>query len=293
MNFKEYQKQAGKTNQFTGTSEKAVSISLLGFIGEMGSLVTIFKKRLRDKQAYTYFKENMKEEMGDILWYMTNLATKYDLSLDEIAQDNINKIKTMWANSNIPLPRHELYDEKFSSEEKLPRRFNAKFEEIQTGNGLRKVKITINGKPFGDVLNDNAYEDDGYRYHDAFHFAYAAILGWSPVARKMLNAKRKSDSEIDQIEDGARAGITDEAISLYVYNYAKNHSLLEGTNHVDSEVLRTIRNLASGYEVRNRSYHDWRMAILKGYEVFRMLNKHNGGEIIVDLVERKIEFKEK
>ena len=290
MNFEKYQKQASKTDQFSGTGKRAVSISLFGFIGEMGSLVTIFKKRLRDKTSYTYFKKDMKEEMGDILWYIANLATKYGLSLDEIARDNLSKIEAMWPNSNTSLSPHELYDEDFPSEEKIPRRFNVLFTEYKT-NGEIKIKLTINGNPVGDTLNDNAYKDDGYRYHDVFHFAYAAILGWSPVVRKILKKKRKSKPEIDEVEDGARARITDEAISLYVYNYAKSHNFLDEISHIDSEVLRTVRNLAGDYEVKDRSYHDWKMAILESYEVFRILRKNKGGEIEVNLVDRKIEYK--
>ena len=50
----------------------------------------------------------------------------------------------------------------------------------------------MSGEKIGDELTDNAYKDDGYRFHDVFHSAYVAILGWSPVIRKLLKRKRKS-----------------------------------------------------------------------------------------------------
>ena len=41
----------------------------------------------------------------------------------------------------------------------------------------------------GNDLMDNAYEDDGYRFHDVFHLACAAVLGWSPVLRALYEAE--------------------------------------------------------------------------------------------------------
>jgi hypothetical protein len=48
------------------------------------------------------------------------------------------------------------------------------------------------GKPLGDDLTDNAYVDDGYRFHDVIHLALIAHLGWSPVVRGLMRRKRKS-----------------------------------------------------------------------------------------------------
>ena len=39
---------------------------------------------------------------------------------------------------------------------------------------------------------------DDYRFHDAFHYAYAAILGWSPVTRALFRLKRKSETDVDE-----------------------------------------------------------------------------------------------
>ncbi|MFX5743284.1 pyrophosphatase, partial [Acinetobacter baumannii] len=57
----------------------------------------------------------------------------------------------------------------------------------------------------GDRLTDNAAEPDDYRFHDVFHYAYIAVLGWSPVIRSLLRLKRKSVPKIDEVDDGARA----------------------------------------------------------------------------------------
>ncbi|MBI3186816.1 MAG: nucleoside triphosphate pyrophosphohydrolase family protein, partial [Gammaproteobacteria bacterium] len=69
MDFEEYQARASETDQFPSDNQRGVSISLFGLMGEIGSLLTSFKKRLRDKGAYRTFDEDVKEEMGDVLWY--------------------------------------------------------------------------------------------------------------------------------------------------------------------------------------------------------------------------------
>ena len=71
-----------------------------------------------------------------------------------------------------------------------------------------------------------------YRFHDVFHLAHAAKLGWSPVLRGKLlkrkqedspDRKRRSDEEVNEVEDGGRAVVTDEAVVAYVWGYAKRH----------------------------------------------------------------------
>ena len=48
------------------------------------------------------------------------------------------------------------------------------------------------GRALADhFLTDNAHVKDGYGYHDVIHLAFAAVLGWSPLVRRMLKAKRK------------------------------------------------------------------------------------------------------
>ncbi|MBI3187266.1 MAG: nucleotide pyrophosphohydrolase, partial [Gammaproteobacteria bacterium] len=69
------------------------------------------------------------------------------------------------------------------------------------------------------------------------------------------------------------------------------HSLLDGVTHIDSEILNTIRGLVSGFEVENRTSHDWKMAILKGYEIFRCLVEDRCGVVEVDLCKRQITYK--
>ena len=114
------------------------------------------------------------------------------------------------------------------------------------------VQATWGGRPFGDPLGDNAYDDDGYRFHDVFHLAHAAMLGWSPVCRrdKQFACKRKSDPRVDAVEDGGRAIVTEEAIVAYVYGHARDHRFFEDVQAVDFSILKTIKGLTTGLEAR-------------------------------------------
>ena len=62
----------------------------------------------------------------------------------------------------------------------------------------------VDGMQIGDGLTDNRYEADGYRYHDIFHLTYMALLGSSPISRRLLGRKRRSRPEVDEVEDGEK-----------------------------------------------------------------------------------------
>jgi hypothetical protein len=156
--------------------------------------------------------------------------------------------------------------------------------------GRRKLALAIDGKPSGDTLTDNAHVDDGYRFHDCFHLTLATVLGWSPVLRKLLACKRKSDPAIDEVEDGARAKITEEAVSAVVYGFAKDYSMFDGATGVEYELLRTIRMMTRQFEVRDRTPHEWETAILQGFRAWRSLIEHDGGRLICDADRASVEF---
>lgn len=292
MDLDEYQRLSSQTDQYP-EGNRGEAISLFGLIGEIGSLLTTFKKRLRDKDAYKGFQSDLREEIGDVLWYLANLSKKYRLSLNDIAKFNLEKTKRLWGTTSLGNEQYTLYDDDFPQNEKLPRKLEIRFVETieVSAAGYKIVKVFDGSKQIGDQLTDNAYIDDGYRYHDCFHLAYAAILGWSPVLRKINSCKRKSKPDLDEIEDGARAKFTEEFISLYVYNYASRHNFLEGTEHIDTDILRIIKSLVIGFEVENRYAWEWRIAILKGFEIFRQLKVNNGGTVEINLLDRTIIYR--
>lgn len=69
------------------------------------------------------------------------------------------------------------------------------------------------GDQLGDPLTDNSRYADGYRYHDAIHFGFMAILGWSPNSRSLLRVKRQSDPVKDECDDGAQSIFAEEGLA--------------------------------------------------------------------------------
>lgn len=290
MKLNEYQKLAKEFDQNPNRKIlKSNIIPLFGIIGESGALISEFKKRFRDKHAHTKFNKNVEEILGNMLWYIANVSSKMDLTLEDIAKKNLTKIQDRFPSKGSITCITESFDEGYPANEQLPRMMNIVFKEEAKG-GKKELTILLDGKRLGDSLTDNSYDDDGYRYHDVFHFSFAAILGWSPVIRKILNVKRKSNSTIDEVEDGARAAIIEEAISAFIYQHAKDHLYFENVEKVDHHILKTIRNIVSHLEVSKCNISEWERAILAGYKVFRKLKKNKGGSVQIDLDKRDISF---
>lgn len=297
MDLSDYQSSAIKTDQVVDDKdEKSRLVPLLGLAGEVGTLLSEYKKFLRDGGAHERFHKQVAEDLGDLLWYIANVATKFDLDLAQIAHQNLEKVQRRWPIKSTEAQgelynnsRAHLLDETFSEHEQLPRQLEITFEEFNEGESITVV-IKRDGEPVGDPLTDNAPDDDGYRFHDVFHLSYAAILGWSPIIRKLLKVKRKSDETADVVEDGARARIIEELISQLVFQYAREHNFLNGINTLDYHLLKTIHSLVQDREVRVRTLFEWENAILAGYRVWRDVYKNRGGTVRIDLVQSTIEY---
>ncbi|MFO0824973.1 MAG: putative DNA base hypermodification protein [Gemmataceae bacterium] len=287
MNLQTYQDRAALTDRNPATDEAGMMIPLLGLAGEAGELLTEFKKRLRDGESHTQFRDRFAEELGDLLWYLANLATKFGLNLENIATRNLAKCEHRWG----PPPARPAFDATFPETERFPRRFLIDFATTHDQDEKPVIRVFYKGKQFGDVLTDNAYSSDGYGYHDALHLSFAAVLGWSPLTRKLLGVKRKSDKKVDEVEDGGRAIATEEGVSAMIFAYAKDYNWLEGKGSVSSELLRMIRNMTSHLEVRRCTEGEWERAIVQGFGVWRDIKKRKAGTLSLNLDERSIVVK--
>jgi NTP pyrophosphatase (non-canonical NTP hydrolase) len=362
-----------------GTDRKpeGLSFPLLGLFGEAGSLLSELKKKQRDADSYFGYEASVIEELGDVLWYFANLATRAQIrlpalahrisggpadggapdialaalqpalsvtgpaaqaafeatlmnlageigklvadfsaggiavgsehlsdrmesifraligaannagvSLGEAAHRNLAKIYDRWPQARIYPP---LFDDGCDRGEQIPRRIEMHIFE-KTVNKKTYVFLRCNDINIGDRLTDNKLEKDEYRFHDVFHLAYAAILGWSPVMRALFRVKRKSRPAIDEAEDGARAILIEEGVSTWIFNHAAPLNFFENLTSVDYGLLKAARSLVAGYEAERCPLWLWEEAILKGYEVFRALRQHRRGVVIADLNERTITF---
>ena len=93
MNFNDYQTKSRKTAKYPAIGHPVI-YPTLGLVNEAGEVAGKIKKVFRDKegQINSETRDALKAELGDVLWYMAQVATELDLTLDEIAEYNIEKL---------------------------------------------------------------------------------------------------------------------------------------------------------------------------------------------------------
>jgi NTP pyrophosphatase (non-canonical NTP hydrolase) len=271
LSLQSYQAEARRTDRTR--ESKGQDFLLLGLFGESGTLMDEVKKKQRDTRSYVGYERSVVEELGDVLWYLSNIADRAGLSLsaiarhatehpfssfndagstlnfraiqpqkhlplntptpaferplmrlvsgignlaaaqsagqlnsqtlgpglseifatlpqasneagvtlEEAARQNLKKTFDRWPID--PKPR-DLFDDGYSLEERLPRKMVIDVYEqiLNRGTPTQKEYVLQRSNEIfiGDRVTDNILEPDDYRFHDVFHYAYAAILGWSP-----------------------------------------------------------------------------------------------------------------
>jgi hypothetical protein len=162
----------------------------------------------------------------------------------------------------------------------------------------------LGDRQLGSDLTDNSYEDDGYRYHDIMHLANVAKLGWSPVLRGLMGLKRKGNPRTDEVEDGARAQIVEEAVIKAIHSEGQRiagllgppqpnvpRRLFPSNSDITFRFLKFVRNFVADLEVHGNRYWEWEDAILAGYDIFHRLRLEGQGTVAVDLNSRTLTFK--
>ena len=91
MEVNEYQKLAMTTLNPALNKRDILINSVMGLCGESGEAIDIVKKWMA--QGHELDRERLAKELGDIAWYLAEAATALDLSLEEILQANIEKLK--------------------------------------------------------------------------------------------------------------------------------------------------------------------------------------------------------
>lgn len=300
MELGQYQCKAQGTDRVPRTGDEtgdreARLVPLLGLAGEVGTLLAGYKKFLRDGEAYELFTDNVGEEVGDLLWYLANVAEKWGLSLDQIAAANLNKTTDRWPKPGARAPRRkppDLFDHQADRAQRLPRTFTVDIFPVGRDRGPEeRIEVRYRGKAVGSRLGDNTYDASGYRFHDIFHLANAAILGWSPVARAQLFGCKRSGNEIvNEVEDGGRAIVIEEGMVAFLFEHARHHRWFEDVNSLDYDILKTIRVMTAGLEVKHRALWEVEQAVLQGFAVWRQMRDANGGRVTGDLYRRSITF---
>lgn len=93
MNFEEYQQAAGGTALYPRRFEN-LEYPTLGLTGEAGEVANIVKKIQRDHGGVINdeIRAKLKDELGDVLWYISACADELGLTLGEIAEYNVGKL---------------------------------------------------------------------------------------------------------------------------------------------------------------------------------------------------------
>jgi|TARA_R110002049_G_scaffold264815_1_gene440962 NTP pyrophosphatase (non-canonical NTP hydrolase) len=238
----------------------------------------------------------LKRTLSMLVWHISALAKTYDITLEKVSEYNKDKLNNL---SNVDqLPPTALHDDDDSVPEgqRFPREFSVSFVSV----GPDRLQMFCDGAPLGDELTDNSSEDDGYRFHDIMHLANVAKLGWSPVLRSLLGRKRKFDPDLDEVQDGARARIVEEAIVKAVHSegeriagpdYASSStSLFSSKKEIPFSLLRLIKRFAKGLEVEENRYWEWQDAILEGHKLYSALRSEGQGTVEVNLTKRSLKF---
>lgn len=91
MEFNKYQEVAKTTAVY---KDPKVIYCALGLCGEAGEVAENVKKMLRDDNGVlsSTRRDNIIKELGDVLWYLSNLAADIGVDLDTVAQTNLNKL---------------------------------------------------------------------------------------------------------------------------------------------------------------------------------------------------------
>lgn len=311
MDFDTYQTRAQLTSQLPLAEAGDALPSLLGLAGEIGSILDVYKRDLRDKTDLKSSVAFFKEELGDVLWYTAAVATACNLRLEDVAADNLGKTANLYpeAGSQIDFSSSPVLDEAYPAEERFPRRLVIEFTEsgdsppraimrivntdpnvfpngpVEIGGKVRGFAV---GGTLGAPLTDNARVPDDYRYHDAIHLGFLAILGWSPTLRALLQLKRRSNPGTDDADDGARAIFAEEGLSAVLAHLAHDRHEFSKETNVDGSTLMVVRAATAGLEVSKLPLWLWRRAINQGFTVMHSLAANAGGTVTADLDTRSL-----
>jgi len=91
MGFNEYQEEAINTAVYP--QEYGLIYAVLGLVGESGEVAEKVKKMMRDGIPIEEVKKDIGYELGDVLWYLANLANEIGMTLEEVATRNLLKVR--------------------------------------------------------------------------------------------------------------------------------------------------------------------------------------------------------
>jgi NTP pyrophosphatase (non-canonical NTP hydrolase) len=262
----------------------AFEATLLALAGDVGKLIHDFRPGQPSNAV------ELRRRLISVLRRLVQAANEAGVTMEGAAIKNLHKIFDRWPRDKIyPQP----FDATMDTEEQLPRRIVIDVYE-RTVRSQTYVFQRSSGVFVGDRLTDNSAEPDDYRFHDVFHYAYVAVLGWSPVIRSLLRLKRKSVPKLDEVEDGARAILIEEGVTTWLFGQAQQLEFFANVKPggLPLDMLKHVRQFVAGYEAADCPLWLWEEAILQGYSAFRFLRRHRRGRVSIDFPNRRLRIKE-
>lgn len=94
MDFNDYQNKAHETAQYP--EDQALIYTTLGLVGEAGEIANKVKKVIRDDGGKLTYERmlDLYGEIGDVLWYAAELCTALSIDMADVAQANLNKLRS-------------------------------------------------------------------------------------------------------------------------------------------------------------------------------------------------------
>lgn len=317
MEFSDYQRATRETSHLRLGGPQSAVVPMLGLASETGSILNAYKKYLRDGIDIAANREFLHEELGDLLWYIAAVATACGLDMETIAESNLRRTRDRYLTEQ-PRSQFEalpILDGGYPPQERFPRHLVIGFAERALASGRAASDMVLIdaepnpfptgpimsgsskpvgfeiGKPLGDPLTDNSRRVDAYRFHDAIHLGFVAVLGWSPTIRALLRIKRKSNLETDEVEDGARAIFAEEGLAAVLSRLARRRAGLISETSIDGEVIDVAKAATADLEVESLPGWLWRSAISQGFRAMHLLAEDGGGYLVADLDERTLTYK--
>jgi len=96
MTINDYQALAMRTLNPSLDRKDVLINGVMGLCGEAGEAIDIVKKHLA--QGHALNRDALIKELGDIAWYLAETAYALDVSLEDVLQENINKLQARYPN---------------------------------------------------------------------------------------------------------------------------------------------------------------------------------------------------
>ena len=90
LTLNRYQNLANRSAGAGGEGDQRLVVSALGLAGEAGEFANLVKKMTA--HGHPFDPESLKDELGDVLWYLAEAATAVGLNLEDIASQNVDKL---------------------------------------------------------------------------------------------------------------------------------------------------------------------------------------------------------